>query len=267
MGGGAHARPWGPPITMLPAEAGLPAGLGWRGVASFEGPISSFQLWIAAPQSWLDVTVRINARTDAGTLLLERKLVGDAAFLQSTGNGVVPAQAGAEIRGLLFDTVGLQCTGVTVEALMDTTERAQATFTLMVSGAPPTVHGDRVHQPAVMPFAFRHQEFQFTGELDPANNPTLIVGEAPEGRRMYVTNVTLSTDEAASRVVILQTRNDPVGVTTPRRNWIVGGSAAPAIAEQFTYPLRSDRGDRYEFTVSGLTPGRFILANVIGFVE
>jgi hypothetical protein len=272
-------RPWSKPqvvdrLVRLPGRAGFAGGvLGpFQGVIEATGHWSCCDLWLQLPQTWLDVTFRVLALTGGLTTILDTRALTDIENpLLSAPTVGVPGGAVGTISGILLSVRGRACDRFRVEASYTSVDHAQGRFRLSCWGEDGFM-GDRDGRIPIAPFAGLHQQANFPRFVGGAPAPplvagvTLIFGASVTGGRTNITRVVWSNTERVPQLLSLQTRNPTTAIVTVRAHWRCGIEDC-AIVEEFTYPLRSDRGDSWEAVLSGVSPGADHRLNVTGYVD
>lgn len=265
-----RARPWDVPIVQ-DAITRLPAGLGEQTIVRANGHYSNYDVWFSGPNTWLNVPFRLELQTLEGVTVPSRKLLSDIE-----NPVVVPLAAGIDppapfgvgvagrISGILMSVHGHAAIKAKLIATrLPQGELAEATFFIRAWGIDGTPAG-RNTRPQTDPFAGRDQYLApFAADI-PAGVTTVFAASPTQGRT-YITSISHTTDDGAIRTVLLQTRNPTTAAVTVRHRYLIGGAVGSIYVPALLLPLRSDRGDVWEVSLSG-DAGVHDL-NVTGFID
>jgi len=255
---------WRPPttpivqskVTGIPAAPGVvsipgsPAADRQGVVASVGGYWSGCEVWAVVTADWDPVTLDFVGVQGPSRATLDRKRITDADGVVDTGSG--------QRQVSLFSSSGRPCS-FQVIAYLDGAPHPPATWYMRLWPDCTGNIGDRANRSVVEPFAYTHQ--QLNAALTLAVGPNGVFPAAADGGRTNITRVALSTDDVAPRIVsLVQTVG---GVPTTLANWVIVAGAP--IADELTYPLWGARGGDWSMTLSGLTAGATVLANVTGY--
>jgi len=261
-------RPWLPPILAerrigVPAEqAGIvippaPQGSAQRVIevnADGEGVGEDFaggmfnccDVYINAPSSWLDLTMRIRARNGAAETPLDMRSVADMQFsLTPTGN----------VQGLLFSIRGKPASKYIVEAFKTDVAHADGLVYAVAWGGDNGVYGDRNTRLPVDLHASPNQQIIFTTANTPlvAGAPVVALPANPTGGGVAIAGLTWTTSQAAATTLTLQQRPSPIVAPTISAQWVNGaiGTLANPIIVPFVSPLYGEKGNFWELLISG----------------
>ena len=258
----SECRDWDRPVLL---DRKLRLGSDRATAIELSGSYNAWQVWINAPQTWLDVAVTFELVSMGETAFADAKLVRDierGSFPE--GGGVLVTDPGV-VSGLLWEAQGFAAD--TLRVIVRPTSPApvlgEALFYARAWGCG-AEGGSRMGRPQVDLWASRHQQVS-TSQVIGAAVTTLFAAQ-PDGNRIYVTRLSHNVIGAPAGICTLQTRNPTTAVVTPRARWIVGSAGeVDQHVEEFTYPLRPQRGDSWELV--SVPGGAFETCDLTGFVE
>lgn len=255
-------REWSPPATAdrevaLPAvttELGFPTGPR-RGCVEAYGRWCNCDVWVQAPDGWLDVEFSLLATSGDITARLDHRRLSDV-------DGMYVASGHAS--GLLFSIRGRPCDrfGVVAYNLAEPLPRAK--FRMECWGCDDSPPNDRGARQLVEPYARHNQIWRYTsGAIGiPAGGPQTIMFANPDGGRGAVSSLEWTTDDPnpAAPSMLTMTRE-------PGAN-VIGVWFMPAdgkLVVPWLPPLFSQRGERIDI-VRTAAPGTH-LVNASGFYD
>jgi len=272
-------RPWLPPI-VAEGRIGIPAEA--PGIVIPAPPIGSSQgmleinadaaelgedfaggyynccdIYINAPASWLDLTMRLRAINGGVESPLDMRAVADMQFsLLPTGRVV----------GQLFSIRGKPASKFRVEAFKTSNAHDDGLIYGVAWGGPNGVYGDRATRLPVDLYAAPQQQRTFTTANTPlvAGAPVTAFASNPTGDGIALTGITWTTDDAAARILTLSTQLSVIAPPVAVKQWTLGGVAGTTLVDVFPQPIYSGRGLLWSLTLSGGAPADHFV-NLDGF--
>ena len=272
-------RPWLPPIVAegrigIPAEApGIvippPPQGSEQGVIEINadaaelgedftgGYYNCCDIYINAPASWLDLTMRITAINGGTSSALDMRLVADMQFSQLLSGNV---------SGLLFSIRGKPASKYRVEAFKTSIAHAPGLIYGVAWGGPNGVYGDRATRLPVDLYAAPSQQRLFTTANTPlvAGGPVTVFDANPTGDGIGLTGLTWTTDDNTARTLTLNTQTSAIAVPVPVKQWTLGGLAGTTLVDVFPQPVYSGKALLWSLVLSGGAPADHFV-NVDGF--
>lgn len=255
-----------------------------QSITSLSGNYNCADFWIDVPlygrsakglAGWETVWISIWAYDGMHRTLVARKRVGDH-------EGILLPQRGTDrrVKAILLSVRGRACDGFEVLCQswlpvgMNYTEFFSANTRLECWGEDGQIPNDDQDRTITAPFAARHKELTKTTLLSAGDNDLLArTGLTPfpdDDKRMYITHVSVYTDEAVLRpLAILRVTG---AIRTVVHNAFVRDTMP--LIENFTYGLRGDlRGaglgpaSAWLLNIPVIGGGTVWWANCVGFIE
>lgn len=272
-------RPWLPPIVAegrigIPAEApgivipAAPLGSS-QGVLEINADASELgadfvggyynccDVYINAPASWLDLTMRIRSMNGGVESPLDMRAVADMQFA---------LQPGGRISGQLFSIRGKPSSKFRVEAFKTANEHLDGLIYGVAWGGPNGVYGDRATRLPVDLYSAPGQQRTYTTANVPlvAGAPVTVFAANPTGDGIAITGITWTTDDGAARTLTLATQTSPIAPPVAVKEWTLGGVAGTTLVDVFPQPIYGGKGLLWSLVLSGGAPADHFV-NVDGF--
>jgi hypothetical protein len=170
------------------------------------------------------------------------------------------------VRGRSVDGFEVLAEGEDLSREADFDRYGEAFFRIEAWGDDSQNANDMQGRTIIDPFAPRERLINTSMVLAVGNNAVLVptVAWPDRERRVYITHLSVSTDDNAWQLVELQ-RLDALGnPTTVYQSWV---SIFWKITENFTYALRGEWNGSWRIVLPGATGGTIWTASLIGFYE
>jgi len=255
-------REWSPPATAdrevsLPpvsTEIGFPAGPR-RGCVEAFGRWCNADVWVQAPDSWLDIELAILGYSGDVAAMLDHRRLSDI-------DGMYVASGVSS--GLLFSIRGRPCDRFAVIAYNGTEQLPKAKFRIECWGTEDSDPNDRAARQLVEPYARHNQVWRYTSGAAgiPAALPQTIMFANPSGGRGAVSSLEWTTDDPnpAAPAMLTMTREPGANVIGV---WFMPQDGRLVVP--WLPPLWTLRGERVDI-VRTAAPGTH-LVNASGFYE
>lgn len=270
MEGATHSMPvdggrlvrWDPPGVNESDGMDLPAGGaavfpggGTKGMLAIVGHWTACDVWVDAPDTWLDVVFRVVAQAGA----FQHQV--DVRQLRDMEGGFTVA--GGRVQGILTRIRGCPCDRFRLEAWpLAAAPAGAAKFRMQAWGEEgETGDGRAASRSAVYPWAQPFQQWRFSAAMV-VGAPSVLVGASALGTRNYVRRIVIASNDAVSQLVTI-TRQPGAVVECQYRTPPGGGT----IVDNITAPLRGDAGGTWEASLGALSGGAAIHISAVGHTE
>lgn len=223
------------PTTATP---GFPTGPK-VGCIEAVGRWANVDVWIQAPQTWLDVECELVARSADIESVIDHRLIRD---IQSTW----APSTGAIVSGILFSVRGRVADSYAVRAYRTTVAHAQAKFRMECWGDGGSAYGDRPTRQLADLWARQNQHQRLAAPAlgTPVGVPVNAFAANPSGGRTALTRLEWTNNNpAAGPVPTLVVRRNPGAID-------VAWYALPAdgrLVIDFAPPLYNQPGETWDF--------------------